>query len=147
MLEELKKRVFDQNLALVKHRLAVLTWGNVSAIDRASGLVCIKPSGVAYETMKPEDMVIVDMKGKTVEGQYKPSSDTPTHLYLYEKYSKIGGIVHTHSTFATAWAQSGKPIPAYGTTHADAFNGTTEVFERAIDLLDLKESDKFIVSE
>lgn len=125
MLEELKKRVFEQNLALVKHGLVVLTWGNVSAIDREKGLVVIKPSGVSYESMKAEDMVVVDvMTKKVVEGKYRPSSDTPTHLYLYEKFPEIGGIVHTHSTYATAWAQSGERIPAYGTTHADAFYGS-----------------------
>ena len=124
MLEELKKRVFEQNLALVKHGLVVLTWGNVSAIDREKGLVVIKPSGVSYEKMSVEDMVVVNMMTKkVVEGKYRPSSDTPTHLYLYEKFSEIGGVVHTHSTYATAWAQSGECIPAYGTTHADAFYG------------------------
>lgn len=124
MLEELKKRVFEQNLALVKHGLVVLTWGNVSAIDREKGLMVIKPSGVSYETMKVEDMVVIDvMTKKVVEGKYRPSSDTPTHLYLYEKFPEIGGVVHTHSANATAWAQSGECIPAYGTTHADAFYG------------------------
>lgn len=124
MLEELKKRVFEQNLALVKHDLVVLTWGNVSAIDREKGLVVIKPSGVSYDSMQADDMVIVDiMTKKVVEGKYRPSSDTPTHLELYEKFPEIGGVVHTHSTYATAWAQSGECIPAYGTTHADAFYG------------------------
>ena len=124
MLEELKKRVFEQNLALVKHGLVVLTWGNVSARDPESGLVVIKPSGVAYETMKAEDMVVVDMDGNTVEGKLRPSSDLPTHLCLYKTYSELGGIVHTHSTYATAFAQSGRDIPPYGTTHADAFYGS-----------------------
>lgn len=124
MLEELTKRVFEQNLALVKHGLVVLTWGNVSAIDREKGLMVIKPSGVSYESMKAEDMVVIDvMTKKVVKGKYRPSSDTPTHLYLYEKFPEIGGVVHTHSTYATAWAQSGERIPAYGTTHADAFYG------------------------
>lgn len=124
MLKELKERVFEQNLALVKHGLVVLTWGNVSAIDRDKGLMVIKPSGVSYENMQAEDMVVVDIiTKKTVGGKYRPSSDTPTHLYLYEKFPEIGGIVHTHSTYATAWAQSGERIPAYGTTHADAFYG------------------------
>ena len=124
MLEDLKKRVFEQNLALVKHGLVVLTWGNVSAIDREKGLVVIKPSGVSYDTMTAEDMVVIDlMTQKVVEGKYRPSSDTPTHLYLYEKFPEIGGIVHTHSSYAVAWAQAGKGIPAYGTTHADAFYG------------------------
>lgn len=123
MLEELKQRVFEQNLALVKHNLVVLTWGNVSAIDRESGFVVIKPSGVDYATMKAEDMVVVDLDGKVVEGKYRPSSDTPTHIWLYKQFSQIGGVVHTHSTYATAWAQSGRNITAYGTTHADAFYG------------------------
>ena len=124
MLEELKQRVFEQNLALVKHGLVVLTWGNVSAIDREKGLMVIKPSGVSYERMQAEDMVVIDvMMKKVVEGKYRPSSDTPTHLYLYAKFPEIGGVVHTHSAYATAWAQSGERIPAYGTTHADAFYG------------------------
>ena len=123
MLEDLKKRVFEQNIALVKHGLVVLTWGNVSAKDEESGLVVIKPSGVPYNTMKVEDMVVVDLDGNTVEGNYKPSSDLPTHLYLYKQYPTLGGIVHTHSTYATAFAQSGREIIAYGTTHADAFYG------------------------
>lgn len=123
MLEELKERVCKQNIALVKHGLVALTWGNVSGIDRESGLAIIKPSGVSYDDMCPEDMVVVDLDGKVVEGKYRPSSDTPTHLYLYKVFSEIGGIVHTHSTYATAWAQSGRNIPSYGTTHADAFYG------------------------
>ncbi|MBQ8295126.1 MAG: L-ribulose-5-phosphate 4-epimerase [Clostridia bacterium] len=123
-MEELKQRVYEQNMALVKQGLVILTWGNVSAIDREKGLVVIKPSGVAYESMTANDMVVVDLKTKqAVEGKYRPSSDTPTHLYLYEAFPQIGGIVHTHSTYAVAWAQSGKDIPAYGTTHADAFYG------------------------
>ncbi|MDE6397736.1 MAG: L-ribulose-5-phosphate 4-epimerase [Clostridiales bacterium] len=122
-MEELKERVCAQNLALVKHGLVVLTWGNVSAIDREKGLVVIKPSGVSYDTMKPEDMVVVDLDGKVVYGKYRPSSDTPTHLYLYKTFPDVGGIVHTHSTYATAWAQAGRSIPAFGTTHADAFYG------------------------
>ena len=123
MLEELKKRVYEQNLALVNHGLVVLTWGNVSARDKESGLVVIKPSGIAYETMRADDMVVVDLEGKAIEGIYRPSSDLPTHLYLYKTYPTLGGIVHTHSTYATAFAQSGHPITAYGTTHADAFYG------------------------
>ena len=123
MLEHLKQRVFEQNFALVKHGLVTLTWGNVSAIDRATGLVVIKPSGVDYSTMKAEDMVVVDLNGKVVEGKYRPSSDTSTHLELYKAYPEIGGVVHTHSTYATAWAQAGRSITAYGTTHADAFYG------------------------
>ena len=123
MLENLKQRVFEQNIALVKHGLVVLTWGNVSARDPETGLVVIKPSGVPYERMKAEDMVVVDLDGNTVEGNLRPSSDLPTHLYLYREYSSLGGIVHTHSTYATAFAQSGREIIAYGTTHADAFYG------------------------
>lgn len=123
MLEELKKKVYEQNLSLVKHGLVVLTWGNVSARDEKTGLIVIKPSGFPYDTMKTEDMVVVDLDGNTVEGKYRPSSDLPTHLYLYKKYPAMGGIVHTHSTYATAFAQSGRGIPAYGTTHADAFYG------------------------
>lgn len=123
MLEELKKRVYEQNIALVRHGLVVLTWGNVSARDRETGLIVIKPSGVAYGSMKAENMVVVDADGRTVEGNYRPSSDLPTHLYLYREYPTLGGIVHTHSTYATAFAQAGRTIPAYGTTHADAFYG------------------------
>ena len=123
MLEELKKRVFEQNIALVKHGLVVLTWGNVSARDPKTGLVVIKPSGVPYSTMREEDMVVVDLDGNKVEGDLNPSSDLPTHLYLYREYPSLGGIVHTHSTYATAFAQSGRDIPPYGTTHADAFYG------------------------
>ena len=123
MLEELKKRVFEQNISLVKHGLVVLTWGNVSAKDEETGLVVIKPSGVPYNTMKVEDMVVVDIEGNVIEGRYRPSSDLPTHLYLYKQYPTLGGIVHTHSTYATAFAQSGREITAYGTTHADAFYG------------------------
>lgn len=123
MLEELKKRVYEQNIALVRSGLVVLTWGNVSGKDTESGLIVIKPSGVPYDSMTAEDMVVVNDCGNVVEGRYKPSSDLPTHLYLYEKYSSLGGIVHTHSTYATAFAQAGREITAYGTTHADAFYG------------------------
>ena len=123
MLEELKLKVYEQNLALVKHGLVILTWGNVSAIDRATGLVVIKPSGVDYATMKAEDMVVVDLDGNVIEGNCRPSSDTPTHLELYKAYPEIGGVVHTHSTYAVAFAQAGRNITAYGTTHADAFYG------------------------
>lgn len=123
MLETLKKRVFQENLNLVKYGLIVLTWGNVSAIDRDSGLVVIKPSGVSYDSMTENDMVVVDLEGNVVEGKYKPSSDTPTHIYLYKAFLDIGGIVHTHSTYAVAFAQAGRNIPAYGTTHADVFYG------------------------
>lgn len=122
MLKELKEQVFEANLDLVKHGLVIFTWGNVSAIDRDEGLVVIKPSGVSYDVMKPEDMVVVNLDGEIVEGKLKPSSDTPTHLVLYKSFSNIGGIVHTHSTYATAWAQAGKDIPNIGTTHADYFS-------------------------
>ena len=121
MLEELKAKVCKANLDLVKHGLVLFTWGNVSAIDRKTGLVVIKPSGVSYDNMKPEDMVVVDLEGKVVEGDLNPSSDTPTHLVLYKAFPEIGGVVHTHSTFATAWAQAGRDIPSLGTTHADYF--------------------------
>lgn len=123
MLEELKEKVFQANLDLVRHGLVIFTWGNVSAIDRESGLVVIKPSGVSYDTMKASDMVVVDLDGKVVEGELKPSSDTPTHLVLYKAFPDIGGIVHTHSTYATAWAQAGCDIPNIGTTQADYFHG------------------------
>ena len=122
MLEELKEKVCRANLALVKHGLVVFTWGNASAIDRKSGLVVIKPSGVSYENMKPSDMVVVDLEGNVVEGSLKPSSDTPTHLVLYKAFPNIGGVVHTHSTYATAWAQAGLEIPNIGTTHSDYFH-------------------------
>ncbi len=123
MLEELKSSVFEENLNLVKHGLVVLTWGNVSGIDREKGLVVIKPSGVPYDTMQASDMVVTDLDGNVIEGNYLPSSDLATHLYLYKSFPEIGGIVHTHSINATAWAQSEKSIPAFGTTHADAFYG------------------------
>ena len=123
MFEEIKERVFKQNLALIKSGLVILTWGNASAIIREKGLVCIKPSGVPYETMTANDMVLVDMNGNIIEGGYRASSDIPTHLYLYKAFPNIGGIVHTHSTYAVAFAQAGRSIPAYGTTHADAFFG------------------------
>ena len=122
MLENLKEIVFHANLDLVKHGLVIFTWGNVSAIDRKNGLVVIKPSGVSYNTMKVDDMVVIDLNGKTIEGNLCPSSDTPTHLALYKAFPEIGGIVHTHSTYATAWAQAGKDIPNIGTTHADYFH-------------------------
>lgn len=123
MLEELKEKVYKANLDLVKHGLVIFTWGNVSGIDREKGLVVIKPSGVSYDDMKAEDMVVVDLTtGNVVEGNLKPSSDTPTHLALYRAFPEIGGVVHTHSTYATAWAQAGKDIPNIGTTHADYFH-------------------------
>ena len=121
-MEELKAKVCKANLELVEHGLVIFTWGNVSAIDRESGLVVIKPSGVSYDNMKPSDMVVVDLDGNIVEGDLNPSSDTPTHLALYRAWPEIGGVVHTHSTYATAWAQAGKDIPNIGTTHADYFH-------------------------
>lgn len=123
MLEQLKEIVFQANMELPKRGLVTYTWGNVSGIDRASGYLVIKPSGVEYEYMTPEDMVVVDLSGNRVEGRYKPSSDTATHIELYKKYPELGGIVHTHSTWATSWAQAGRSIPLYGTTHADYFYG------------------------
>ena len=122
MLEELKTKVWQANLDLVKSGLVLFTWGNASAIDRSSGLVVIKPSGVGYDVMRPEDMVVVDLDGNAVEGSLRPSSDTPTHLVLYKAFPEIGGVVHTHSTYATAWAQAGRDIPNIGTTHADSFH-------------------------
>ena len=122
MLERLKQEVLEANLDLVRRNLVILTWGNVSAIDRETGLVVIKPSGVEYDNMKVEDMVVVDLDGNVVEGALRPSSDTPTHLAIYRHFPKVGGVVHTHSTYATAWAQAGVPIPNIGTTHADTFH-------------------------
>lgn len=121
-MDELKEKVFRANLDLVKHGLVIFTWGNVSSIDRPNGLVAIKPSGVSYENMKFDDIVIVDLEGNVIEGRLKPSSDTPTHLALYKAFTGIGGVVHTHSVYATAWAQAGRDIPNIGTTHADYFN-------------------------
>lgn len=123
MLDRLKEEVYSANLGLVKNGLVLFTWGNVSARDKTTGYVVIKPSGVEYEKMTASDMVVVDLDGKVVEGKYRPSSDTPTHLELYKAHPEIGGIVHTHSTYATAFAQAERGIPAYGTTHADYFYG------------------------
>lgn len=123
MLEQLKQQVLEANLLLPKYGLVTFTWGNVSGIDRQSGLVAIKPSGVSYDTMTAEDMVVVDLAGHVVEGKWKPSSDTPTHLALYRAYPAMGGIVHTHSRWATTFAQAGMSIPAMGTTHGDYFYG------------------------
>jgi L-ribulose-5-phosphate 4-epimerase len=127
MLEELKEKVLKANLALVKYNLVTLTWGNVSGIDREKGLVVIKPSGVDYERMKAEDMVVVDLNGKGIEGKLNPSSDTPTHVELYKSFQKIGGISHSHSEYATIFAQASMEIPCFGTTHADHFNGPVPV--------------------
>ncbi len=123
MLEQLKDKVFHANLEIVKQGLVIHTWGNVSGRDSATGLIVIKPSGISYKSMKKEDMVVLDPEGDVVEGKYKPSTDAPTHLLLYRSFSSVGGIVHTHSTYATSWAQAGKAIPAFGTTHADHYYG------------------------
>ena len=123
MLEALKEAVLKANLDLVKHGLVMFTWGNVSGIDRTENLLVIKPSGVSYDDMQASDMVVVDLNGKVIEGKYKPSSDTLTHIELYKAFPEIGGIVHTHSTYAVVWAQALKAIPAMGTTHADHFYG------------------------
>ena len=123
MLEGLKQQVYEANMELPRRGLVTYTWGNVSGIDPATGYVVIKPSGVEYDNLKPEDLVVVDLDGNVIEGTYRPSSDTATHLELYKKYPEIGGIVHTHSTEAVAWAQAGRDIPLYGTTHADYFLG------------------------
>ena len=127
MLEVLKQQVLHANLDLVTYGLVTLTWGNVSGIDRTEGLIVIKPSGIDYDKMTVDDMVTVDMDGKVVEGKWRPSSDTPTHVELYKSFTEIGGIAHSHSEFATSFAQALKEIPCYGTTHADHFNGTIPV--------------------
>jgi L-ribulose-5-phosphate 4-epimerase len=142
MLEQLKNEVLEANLQLPKHGLVTFTWGNVSGIDRELGLVVIKPSGVPYEDLIVEDLVVVNLEGEIVEGALRPSSDTPTHLALYRAFPQIGGIVHTHSPWATSWAQAARPIPALGTTHADYFYGeipctrplTQEEINRAYEL-------------
>ncbi|PST30789.1 L-ribulose-5-phosphate 4-epimerase [Enterocloster lavalensis] len=123
MLEQLKKEVYEANMLLPRYNLVTFTWGNVSGIDRESGLFVIKPSGVDYDKLRPEDMVVVDLDGNRVEGEMNPSSDTATHVELYKAFSNIGGIVHTHSPWATSWAQAGRGIPCYGTTHADYMYG------------------------
>ncbi|RIJ46748.1 L-ribulose-5-phosphate 4-epimerase [Maribellus luteus] len=123
MLEKLKEEVFQANLDLVKYGLVIFTWGNASGISRENGLVVIKPSGISYEKMRPKDMVVLNLYGKVIEGKFKASSDAPTHLVLYRQFGNIGGVVHTHSEWATSWAQAGKDIPAIGTTHADYFDG------------------------
>ena len=123
MHERLKEKVLEANMALVKHKLAIFTWGNASEMDPETGHIVIKPSGVAYDGMSPGDMVVLDGDGNLIEGELKPSLDAPTHLALYKNFKGIGGVVHTHSQWATSWAQAGKSIPAYGTTHADYFYG------------------------
>src|SRR3954453_8673576 len=127
LLEKVRKEVLEANLELVRRGLVVYTFGNASGIDRESGLVAIKPSGVPYEELKPEHMVVSDLEGKIVEGNLRPSSDLPTHLELYRKFPNIGGVAHTHSEYATAWAQAEQPIPCFGTTHADYFHGAVPV--------------------
>ena len=143
MLEELKDKVYEANMDLPKHGLVVFTWGNASELDRERGLFVIKPSGVDYDVLKPSDLVVCDLEGNVVEGELNPSSDTPTHAYLYQKWGdKIGGIVHTHSAWAVSWAQAGRSIPCYGTTQADYFYGdipcmrglTKEEIEEAYEL-------------
>jgi L-ribulose-5-phosphate 4-epimerase len=129
MLDDLKRQVCAANLTLVQNHLVVLTWGNVSGRDPDSGLVVIKPSGVEYDCLEPECMVVVDMEGGVIEGDLKPSSDTPTHLVIYRAFPAIGGVAHTHSTYATGWAQAGRGLPCYGTTHADYFRGEVPVTE------------------
>ena len=123
MLEELKQKVYEANMQLPAYGLVTFTWGNVSGIDREKGLFVIKPSGVPYEELRPEDMVVMNLKGEKVEGDLNPSSDTPTHMVLYNRFPEIGGVVHTHSSWATSWAQAGRDIPSYGTTHADYIYG------------------------
>ncbi len=149
MLEALKKTVCEANLMLKEHHLVIFTWGNVSAIDRETGLVVIKPSGVEYDGMKPSDMVVVDIEGNRIEGAYKPSSDTPTHLELYRAFPKVGGVVHAHSRWATVFAQAGRDIPALGTTHADYFYGaipcTREMTQQEITGAYEKETGNVIV--
>ncbi|HEY3398813.1 MAG TPA: L-ribulose-5-phosphate 4-epimerase AraD [Armatimonadota bacterium] len=127
MLESLKQSVWAANLFLVENHLVLLTWGNVSGRDADTGLVVIKPSGVAYVGLRPEQMVVVDLDGRVVEGDLRPSSDTPTHLVLYRAFPELGGVAHTHSTHATAWAQAGRALPCYGTTHADSFRGEVPI--------------------
>jgi L-ribulose-5-phosphate 4-epimerase len=127
MLEKLKYDVCKANLDLVQKGLVIHTWGNVSGRDKESGLIVIKPSGVNYDSMKPEDMVVIDLNGMIVEGEFKPSTDAATHLFLYRNYESVGGVVHTHSSYATSWAQAGRAIPPFGTTHADHFYGEVPV--------------------
>lgn len=133
MLEKLKQEVWEANMALPRYGLVTFTWGNVSGFDPGEGLVVIKPSGVPYEELRPEDMVVVDLSGNIVEGKLKPSSDTPTHIVLYQHFQGIGGIVHTHAAWATSWAQAGLPIPALGTTHADYYDGEIPCTRRMTD--------------
>lgn len=153
-LQKLKQQVFNANLDIVKHGLVIFTWGNVSGIDRDRGLVVIKPSGISYDEMKIDDMVVLDMSGKVVpdsyrEGNLKPSSDTATHILLYNEFPEIGGVVHTHSTYATAWCQAGKSIPVIGTTHADYFSSdipcTDDLTKEAVESEYEKETGRSII--
>lgn len=123
MLEQLKQQVYMANMELPKRKLITFTWGNVSGFDKETGYFVIKPSGVEYEVLTPQDMVVMDLEGNKIEGKYRPSSDTPTHIELYRAFPDLGGIVHTHSSFATSWAQAGRDLPCYGTTHADYIYG------------------------
>src|SRR3984957_14423733 len=133
LLQKLREEVVEANLELVRRNLVLYTFGNASGISREDGLVVIKPSGVPYEQMKPEHLVVTDLTGKIVEGTLRPSSDLPTHLLLYNEFSEIGGVAHTHSEYATAWAQARKPIPCFGTTHADYFHGPVPVTSELTD--------------
>ena len=144
MLEELKKAVYEANMLLPKYNLVTFTWGNVSQIDRETGYFAIKPSGVDYDKLTPDDMVIMDLEGNKIEGRYNPSSDTPTHLELYRAFPKIGGVVHTHSPWATSWAQAGRGIPCYGTTHADYIYGAVPC-ARNLTEEELKDYERAIV--
>jgi len=132
LLESLRREVLEANLELVRRGLVLYTFGNASGVDRDKGLVVIKPSGVPYEKLRAEDLVVADLSGKIVEGKFRPSSDLPTHVELYRNFSDIGGVTHTHSEFATAWAQAGRPIPCLGTTHADYFHGSVPLYISAI---------------
>ncbi|MCR5638051.1 MAG: L-ribulose-5-phosphate 4-epimerase [Lachnospiraceae bacterium] len=151
MLEDLKERVYKANMMLPQYGLVTFTWGNVSELDEESGIFAIKPSGVDYNLLTPDDMVLIDLDGNKVEGKFNPSSDTPTHLELYRNFQSIGGVCHTHSSYATSWAQSGRSIKCYGTTHADYFYGdipclrclTAEEIEEAYEL----NTGKLIVNE
>lgn len=149
MLNELKKQVFKANIDLVKNGLVLFTWGNVSGIDRENDLVVIKPSGVSYDIMKPSQMVVIDLEGNIVEGDLKPSSDSETHVEIYKAFPEIGGIAHSHSTYATAWAQAGKNIPVIGTTHADYFSQeipcSTDLLSEQIEGSYEKETGKTII--
>ena len=151
MLEQLKKEVYEANMELPKRGLITYTWGNVSGIDRESGLFVIKPSGVDYDKLSPEDMVVMDLDGNRVEGDLNPSSDTPTHIELYKAFKDLGGIVHTHSPWATSWAQAGRSIPCYGTTHADYFYGeipcARSLTKEEIEFLILSTNDDIIIAD